>query len=67
MPSYTISYTWEITKVVEPPSVDVLEGDVAVVTYTVEVAGTANPLNFQVNGTVYITNPVLIPAHGGYQ
>jgi hypothetical protein len=56
-PSFTRTYSWEITKTVTPESVDLFDGETANVTYTVSVAPSYVDSAFQVTGTVEIANP----------
>lgn len=58
VPSYDLTYAWNITKSVDPASAKVDPGQPAIFNYTVSVshdAGTES--NWQVNGVITVSNP----------
>jgi uncharacterized repeat protein (TIGR01451 family) len=62
-PSYTLTYTWDITKSVNPPVVDIFDGQSAQVTYSVTATKDAGtPGSFAVTGTIAVFNPAPISA-----
>ncbi len=58
IPTYDNRYTWEISKTVDPTSVDLLQGNTADLDYTVQVTRTGPVAeNFAVSGVITVTNP----------
>ncbi|MCW5844926.1 MAG: carboxypeptidase regulatory-like domain-containing protein [Caldilinea sp.] len=63
-PSYTLTSTWDITKTVSDPTVDIFAGDSQDVTYTVSVTNTgAYSGSWVVDGTITISNPAPLAAN----
>ena len=63
-PSYALTTTWEITKTVDDPSVDIFAGDSQDVTYTVYVTNTGTYSgSWAVAGTIAISNPAPLTAN----
>ncbi len=64
LPSYTLTTTWDITKTVDDPQVDLFAGASQQVTYTVLVTQTgAYSGSWRVDGTITISNPAPLTAN----
>ena len=62
-PSYALTTTWEISKTVDDPTVDIFAGDSQDVTYTVYVTRTGTYSgSWAVDGTILLANPAPLTA-----
>ncbi|MFO7632506.1 MAG: SdrD B-like domain-containing protein [Caldilinea sp.] len=58
IPSYTLTYAWELFKTVYPPTVDLFNGANATLNYTVTATrDSGTPGNWSVSGVISVTNP----------